>query len=312
MRPTAVEIEGLSFDYGESRALDEVSFRVESGELFGLLGPNGGGKTTLFRVLSTLFPYSTGKVRVFGLDPARERAGVRALIGVVFQNPSLDGKLTVRENLEHHGHLYGLSGPELADRIETALATLAIGDRHAQAVETLSGGLKRRVELAKAMLSRPRLMIMDEPSAGLDPGGRRELWQYIEALRSDTGATVLLTTHLMEEAGLCDKLAIMDGGRIVSMGSPDALRSEIGGDIVLVRGSEPDSLATAIRDRFGLEAARHDGGLRLEHDKGHELVEGLRAAFSERIESITVSKPTLEDVFLHATGHRFWSGEEGR
>ena len=310
MTGNAVEVEGLSFAYGDKAALEEVSFSVAHGLIFGLLGPNGGGKTTLFRILSTLFPYSSGKVSVLGKDPVRERAGLRALIGVVFQNPSLDAKLTVRENLAHHGHLYGLSGAELSDRIDAALAAFAIDDRHGQSVETLSGGLKRRVELAKATLARPRLMIMDEPSVGLDPGARRDLWQYIEALRRDTGATVLLTTHLMDEAGRCDRLAIMDGGRIVASGSPENLRSGIGADIVLIRSPEPGTLADEIRERFGLEPARHDGALRLERDDGHELVERLMGAFPDRIEAITVSKPTLADVFLRATGHRFWSEEE--
>ncbi len=309
MSGAAVEIEGLSFSYGERAALDNVSFEVASGAVFGLLGPNGGGKTTLFHILSTLFPYQTGKVRVLGHDPLSERAAVRASIGVVFQNPSLDGKLTVRENLEHHGHLYGVRGQGLRERIEAALATVAIDDRGQDTVETLSGGLKRRVELAKAMVSRPKLLIMDEPSTGLDPGARRDLRNYIETLRSSTGATVLLTTHLMDEAERCDRLVILDRGRVVAEGSPDELRSNIGGEVVLIRSGDPDALATGIRSRFGLEPVRHDGALRLEQTDGHELVERLIEAFPDAIDATTVSKPALEDVFLRATGHRFWSEE---
>jgi len=307
--PAAVEVAGLEYRYGERIALAGISFRVEPGEIFGLLGPNGGGKTTLFRILSTLLPYRTGEVEVFGRELAMNRGDIRELIGVVFQHPSLDPKLTVSENLRHHGHLYGVSGPELARRMQAALARLGLAERARDYVESLSGGLQRRVELAKGLLTNPKLLILDEPSTGLDPGGRRDLWQYLRRLRDDEGATILVTTHLMDEAESCDRLVILDRGRIVSEGTPESLKRKIGGDVITIRTAEPDKLADAIFERFHEKPALVDGSLRLEKAEGHVFVRRLVEAFPDLIEGISLDKPTLEDVFVHETGHRFWSEE---
>jgi len=226
----SVDVEGLTHRYGERTALDGVSFSVRSGEVFGLVGPNGGGKTTLFKILSTALAPSSGSARVAGVD-VRDGA-VRRRIGVVFQSPSLDGKLTVGENLLHHGHLYGLSGSGLKERIGEELTRFGLKDRMGDRVEKLSGGLQRRVELAKSLLHRPEVLLLDEPSTGLDPGARRDLW---DALRGLKGVTVLLTTHLLEEAERCDRMAILHKGKIVALGEPLTLRGEIGGDVVTVR-----------------------------------------------------------------------------
>jgi ABC-2 type transport system ATP-binding protein len=297
----SVEVDGLSHRYGERTALDGVSFRVPSGEVFGLVGPNGGGKTTLFKILSTALTPSSGAARVAGLD-VRDGA-VRRKIGVVFQSPSLDGKLRISENLLHHGHLYGLSGADLRARIDQELSRFGLADRKGERVEKLSGGLQRRVELAKALLHRPEVLLLDEPSTGLDPGARRDLW---DALRSLKGVTVLLTTHLLEEAERCDRLAILHKGRIAALGEPMALRAQIGGDIVSMRSRDPGRLASSIREKLGEEPQVIDGTVRLSKERGHEVVVRLVESFPGLIESVTVAKPSLEDVFLART-RELWS-----
>jgi ABC-2 type transport system ATP-binding protein len=302
----AVVVESLVHRYGEREALRGVSFDVRNGEIFGLLGPNGGGKTTLFSILATLMLPTAGTVRVFGLDARNDPAGVRRHIGVVFQSPALDDRLTVRENLRHHGHLYGLHGGTLRDAIGRALDAVSVTDRARDLVASLSGGLKRRVEVAKALLSDPKLLLLDEPSTGLDPGARRELWQSLERLRSRTGATVAMTTHLMDEAARCDRVAILNAGSLVALGSPAALTSTIGGDVLWVTSSDDaGSLAREIADRFGVHTELVDGRIRLELPHGHEFVTDVIEAFPGRIDAVTFSRPTLEDVFVHHTGQRF-------
>lgn len=307
--PPAVEVEDLRHLYGSRQALAGVSFRVSRGEIFGFLGPNGGGKTTLFKILSTLMPATGGTVRVLGRDLAREARAVRMRLGVVFQRPSLDPKLTVAENLRHHGHLYGLRGGALRRQAQAMLARLGLADRAADLVETLSGGLQRRTELAKGLLHRPDLLLLDEPSTGLDPGARRDFMAYLHQLRAEDGVTVLLTTHFIEEAERCDRVGILQRGRLVATGTPEELKGRIGGDVVVVRATDPEGLRKKIRDRFGAEAALVEGTLRLERPRGHEFARELVEAFSGEIQGVTFGKPTLEDVFIHLTGHRFWGDE---
>jgi ABC-2 type transport system ATP-binding protein len=307
--PPAVEVEDLRHLYGSRQALAGVSFRVSRGEIFGFLGPNGGGKTTLFKILSTLMPATGGTVRVLGRDLAREARAVRMRLGVVFQRPSLDPKLTVAENLRHHGHLYGLSGGALRNQAQGMLARLGLADRAADLVETLSGGLQRRTELAKGLLHRPDLLLLDEPSTGLDPGARRDFMAYLHKLRAEDGVTVLLTTHFIEEAERCDRVGIPQQGRLVATGTPEELKRRIGGDVVVVRAKDPEGLRRKIRDRFGAEPALVEGTLRLERPRGHEFARELVEAFSGEVQGVTFGKPTLEDVFIHLTGHRFWGDE---
>ena len=302
----AVEVSRVRHAYGGRIALDDVSFQVEPGEIFALLGPNGGGKTTLFRILSTVMPPDAGSVRVFDADVRTEAAQVRRNIGVVFQNPSLDGKLTARENLLHQGRLYGMRGAALRSRIDEMLAQMAIAGRAADRVETLSGGLQRRVELAKGLLHGPRLLILDEPSAGLDPGARLDLRRYLTRLRDERRVTVLWTTHLIDEAEDADRVLILDRGRVVATGSPNALRDEIGGDVIALATADAPGLGGQIRERFGIEPMILDGSVRIEKEDGQRFVAALIEAFPGRIDSVTLAKPTLEDVFIDRTGHRLW------
>jgi ABC-2 type transport system ATP-binding protein len=303
----ALVVDGLRHQYGERTALDGVSFAVGRGELFGLLGPNGSGKTTLFKLLSTLVRPSGGAARIGGHDLAAEPDAVRRLLGVVFQRPSVDGKLTVRENLIHHGHLYGLRGADLTARVAEMSERLAIADRMRDRVDTLSGGLQRRVELAKGLLHGPRLLLLDEPSTGLDPAARREFMRTLLELRTRDGVTVVLTTHYLEEAERCDRVGIMHSGRLLTVGEPDALKARVGGDVVVVQAVDAAALQPRVRERFGVEMALVDGALRAERPRGHEFLAALVEAFPGEVRSVTFGKPTLEDVFIQLTGERFWA-----
>ena len=297
--------ENLSHRYGSRLALSNVNFEVKAGEIFGLLGPNGGGKSTLFRILSTMMVPTGGRAEVAGHDVARDPAAVRRSIGVVFQTQSLDKALTVAENLRAQGHLYGISGQKLRDRIEQVIERLGLADRRNDIVETLSGGLKRRVEIAKGLLHRPVVLLMDEASTGLDPGARRELWQYVEELRSREGVTILLTTHILDEADRCDRLALLHQGRVVAEGTPAHLRSGIGGDVVVLEaaeGADAADLASRIETRFGLKPSLVDGVLRVEIANGHRFITEVVEAFPGAIDSVGLHKPTLEDVFVRETG----------
>lgn len=305
----AISITGLRHHYGDREALRGIDFQVGEAEIFGLLGPNGGGKTTLFRILSTLLPLQEGQALVCGCDVAVRPDDVRRQIGVTFQTPSLDPKLTVGENLKYQGALYGLSGRGLRGRVDELLARLGIADRRRDIADTLSGGLKRRVEIAKSLLHAPRVLLLDEPSTGLDPGARHDLWRYLTQLREQAGVTVLVTTHILEEAEHCDRLGILDRGSLVALGSPDQLRAEIGGDCITLKSDHLDGLPDQIRERFGCEVQQVGDGLRIERENGHEFVRDLVAAFPEQIKTISLGKPTLEDVFIQRTGHRFWDEE---
>ena len=298
-------VESLTHRYGDRIALENVSFEVPAGEIFGLLGPNGGGKTTLFRVLSTLVVPREGNVRLFGVDIVSHQSEIRRRIGVVFQSPSLDRKLTVLENLRHQGHLYNLRGHELQSRIDELLSRFGMADRKPDLVETLSGGQRRRVELAKGLLHKPQMLLLDEPSTGLDPRVRRELTEYLGQLRDEFGMTILLTTHLMEEADHCDRLAILDRGRLVALSTPRQLKEKIGGDVISVETTQPQSLADQIAERFKVKASVLDGSVRVERANGHKFITDLVEAFPGQIDAISVHKPSLEDVFIRLTGHRF-------
>jgi ABC-2 type transport system ATP-binding protein len=301
----AAEIAEVSHRYGSRVALDSLSLNVPAGQLFGLLGPNGGGKSTLFRLLCTLFPPQSGRISVLGLESTGNATSIRRQIGVTFQSPSLDRKLTVVENLRHQGRLYGLSGAALQSRIDFVLQRLGIEDRRHELAERLSGGLQRRVEIAKSLLHEPRLLLLDEPSTGLDPGARLDLIAYLRSLVVDSGVSVLLTTHLMEEAEKCDRLAVLDRGRLVAEGTPAGLRSELGGDCVTLQCRDAALLAGELRARLGLASRQFGDELRIEATNGLELLTRLLQEFGSRIDSISLARPTLEDVFVAKTGHRF-------
>lgn len=309
-----ISLNALTHNYGTRLALDHLTFDVRPAEIFGLLGPNGSGKTTLFRILSTLMMPTGGNASLQGFDAAREPNKVRQQIGIVFQARSLDIKLTVQENLKHQGHLYGLKGVYLKQRIHEVLSRVGLLDRAKEAVETLSGGMQRRVELAKGLIHSPSILLLDEPSTGLDPGARRDVWQYLRMLRDEEGVTVLVTTHLMEEAEHCDRLAILNEGKLVALGSPFELKSQIGGDVVLFETASETAaaaLAEKIANRFIVSPAVLGNTVRLEHGQGHKFVTEVVEAFPGLVEGISVAKPSLEDVFIQRTGHRFWT-EKGK
>lgn len=303
--PSALQVDGLSFSYGERKALDDVRFEVARGEIFGLLGPNGGGKTTLFRILSTLLPPASGTARVFGKDVVAEPLEVRKSIGVVFQNQSLDRRLSVEENLTYQGMLYGITGADLKRRIVFAADSTGIGDRLKDKVEKLSGGLRQRAELAKSLLHQPQLLLLDEPSTGVDPGVRLDFWRYLERMRAEHGTTVLLTTHLLEEADKCDRLAILDRGRLIAAGTPAELKSRIGGDIVSLGSADLDGVAAGVEQHLGIKPQILQGQVRFEHPQGPEIVAQLMRRLPATVDSVSVSRPTLEDVFIRLTGHSF-------
>lgn len=306
-QPAAISLHDVVHKYEDRMALNGVSFDVHSAELFGLLGPNGSGKTTLFRILSTLMVPVAGQATIMGFDVARDPGRLRHQIGVVFQEQSIDVKLTAMENLKHQGHLYGLRGRALRARIEEMLERVGLADRAREKAETFSGGMQRRLELAKGLLHHPSVLLLDEPTTGLDPGARRDLWQYLATLRDKERVTVLITTHLMEEAERCDRLAILNEGKVVALGTPDELKHEIGGDVILFDSKDPESLARRIRNQFALDAQVLQQQVRVERENGHRFVTDVVEAFPGEIEAVSVSKPTLEDVFIHRTGHRFWT-----
>ena len=305
--PAIISVRDLVHRYQDRAALKGVSFDVQPAELFGLLGPNGSGKTTLFRILSTLMVPTSGTATIAGLDAVREPGALRRHIGVVFQAQSVDPKLTAYENLWHQGHLYGLRGADLKQRINEILTRVGLLDRAPDLVETFSGGMQRRIELAKGLLHHPEVLLLDEPTTGLDPGARRDLWQYLQILRDQERVSVIVTTHLMEEAERCDRLAILNEGNLMALGTPEALTREIGGDVILLEARDPQSLADRIRKKFPVDATVMDNHVRLEIENGHRFVPDVVEAFPGEIQSLSVSKPTLEDVFIHRTGHRFWN-----
>jgi ABC-2 type transport system ATP-binding protein len=305
---SVISVQNLVHRYESRTALNGVSFDVRPAELFGLLGPNGSGKTTLFRILSTLMIPTGGRALVMGYDAAQDPASLRRQIGVVFQAQSVDPKLTAYENLWHQGHLYGLRGSALKTRVHEILTRVGLADRAKERVETFSGGMQRRIELAKGLLHHPAVLLLDEPTTGLDPGARRDLWQYLQILRDEEHVSVLVTTHLMEEAERCDRLAIMNEGNLVALGTPAELKSEIGGDVILLDAArDAGVLAEHIREQFHVTTTVLGNQVRIEQEAGHRFVPDVVEAFPGEIQAISVSKPALEDVFIHRTGHKFWS-----
>jgi ABC-2 type transport system ATP-binding protein len=300
----AIELESVHYSYSGRPALGGVSFSIEEGKISALLGPNGGGKTTIFRILSTLLRPQSGSARVDGLDCARTPYLVRRRIGVVFQNRSLDLELSVEENLLHQGRLYGMRGKMLSDRAAYVAGKLGVTDRLRDRVRILSGGLQRRVDLAKALLHQPKILLLDEPTNGLDPKAGHDFWRHLRDLNRDEGMTILLTTHSMEEADRCDFLVILSEGKVVAEGSPAELKMRVGPDVVIVRGGSVEELGRRIAETFHLRPMVLDDLIRIEHENGHALVSELMERFPKEIESVTVGRASLEDVFIRQTGRR--------
>jgi len=298
----AVSVRGVRYRYKDRVALDDLTFSVAPAGITAVLGPNGSGKSTLFRLLSTLSMIQEGSATIGNLDVATQRDGVRRLIGVVFQAPSLDKKLSVRENLLQHTAMYGIPPAEARERIVTLAARFGVADRLNERVESLSGGLQRRAELAKALLHRPRILLLDEPSTGLDPGARADLRATLEELRDRDGVTVLLTTHLIEEADFADRVLILHEGRLMAEGDPQELRGSVGGDVITLHARHPETAATAIKNALGLETKPFSDGVRLQSTETAATVSRLLPLLGGDFYEITVGRPTLEDVFFAKTG----------
>jgi ABC-2 type transport system ATP-binding protein len=299
----AVEAQGLGRRFGSRVALAGVSFRVAPGECLALLGPNGSGKSTLLRVLATLIRPSEGTAAVGGHDVAAHPDAVRRQLGCAFQTPSLDGKLTVRENLRFQGWLYGLYGAALAARMDELLGGFGLRERAGERAETLSGGLKRRVELAKTLLHRPGVLLLDEPSTGLDPAARIEFWDLLETWQRTHTLTVIVATHLLDEAERCGRVALLDQGRLLALESPQALTARLGGPAVTVECDAPERLAQRIRERLGLAATAAEGRVRLPAGAGLEAAARVLDAFPGEARAVRLGRPSLEDAFIALTGH---------
>jgi ABC-2 type transport system ATP-binding protein len=313
----AITVETLTKKFKDVTAVDAISFSVPEGELFGLLGPNGAGKTTTINVLSTLLRPTSGRAEVAGHDVAKSRDRVRKSIGVVFQEPALDGKLTGRENLEFHAMMYGMPKEERRRRIEEVLALVELSDRAATLAEKYSGGMKRRLEIARGLIHRPKVLFLDEPTLGLDAQTRRHIWDYIKKLNREHRVTIVLTTHYMEEADiLCDRIAIMDHGRFVALDAPSRLKDILGGDVVSleIEGPADDFLAEVRKLDWIATAGLHDGILTMTMERGERRIPELITLAQGRgllVRSVNLRKPSLEDVFLHFTGSTIREREAG-
>ena len=301
-----LKVENLSHFYGKNQALNDVCFEFSHPQIFGFLGPNGSGKSTLFNILATILTPSQGQVSICGNDLLKSPDHIRNLIGVVFQAPSLDKKLSIYENLKYQGQLYGLFGPKLNQKIELLLNTIGLETRQKDLVEKLSGGLKRRVEIAKALLHDPKILILDEPSTGLDPAARINMWKYLKMLNLK-GVAILVTTHLMDEADKCDMLFILDKGQLVSQDTPEALKKEMKGEIISIKSKKTYELQTFLREDMKLDSKIINNNLKITVLESVGVLSEVMKKFGNDIDEVTLAKPTLEDVFMKKTGHQFWN-----
>ena len=308
-RPAAVEVVGLEKRYGEVEAVRGVDFRVEPGETFGFLGPNGAGKSTTINILCTLARPTAGSARVAGHDVRTERDEVRRSIGLVFQDPTLDIDLTAEQNLRFHGELYGVPKALLDRRIDDLLGLVGLSERRGSVVETFSGGMKRRLEIARGLLHSPRVLFLDEPTIGLDPQSRASVWEYVRTLKESEDITVFLTTHYMDEAENCDRIAIMSQGRIVALDTPDALKAAVGKDRVQITTADDEAAIASLRSTFGIEAGMHSGEVTFAVADGERFVPRLFAELGVPIRSVSVASPSLDDVFLSHTGRTISDAE---
>lgn len=298
-------VDNLTHAYGDRPVLQGLSFDVERGAAFGILGPNGCGKSTLFRILATLLPPSGGTAVIDGAPQSGRSSAVRRKLGVIFQSSTLDGRLSVEENLIAHGHLYGISGAPLRTRVAALLEDFELAARRADRVSLLSGGLRRRVEIARALLHEPPVLLMDEASSGLDPAARRAMWAQLHRLRQERNLTILFTTHLMDEAENATRLLLMSEGRALAEDTPAALKARVGGDVVVFEpapGLTAEDLAQTLRERFALQARALDGEARVETANGHRFLAEAMESLPGRIHAAALHRPTLEDVFVHLAG----------
>jgi len=298
-----IEVQDLSRQFGELEAVKGVSFEVAEGEVFGFLGPNGAGKTTTINMLCTLLRPSGGKATVDGFDVVSQRSDVRGSIGLVFQQTTLDEALTAEQNLRFHAYAYGVPGDVRERRLRELLTMVELWDRRSARVRTFSGGMKRRLEIARGLLHHPRVLFLDEPTLGLDPQTRRRIWDYLGELRGRENLTIFLTTHYMDEAEHCNRIAVIDHGEIVALDTPGSLKTAVGGDLITITTTDGQAAATEIRERYRLEAAVADGTVSFQVPAGEAFLPDFVRGFGQPLEAIGLRRPTLEDVFLHLTGH---------
>ena len=306
-----IQASGLVKRYGDLEAVRGIDLEVHPGEIFGFLGPNGAGKSTTISILCTLLSPTAGIARVAGIDVVQDPARVRQRIGLVFQDPSLDDQLTGRENLEFHAWIYSVPAAVRRQRIDEMLALLQLSDRAGSQVRTYSGGMKRRLEIARGMLHQPQILFLDEPTLGLDPQTRQSIWTHLNELRAGKGITIFMTTHYMDEAEYCDRIAIIDRGKIVALGTPDELKAMVGGDVVTITSSRPDEAAAEISQVLGVDAIRDNGSLRMEVADAKVFVPRLVRELAAPVDTVTLRRPSLDDVFLKLTGHAIRDEEAG-
>jgi ABC-2 type transport system ATP-binding protein len=306
----AIEVADLKKSYGEIEAVRGVSFKVAAGEVFGFLGPNGAGKTTTINMLCTLAKPTAGRASVAGHDVLAERDDVRRNIGLVFQDPTLDGYLTAEQNLRLHAELYGVDSSLVPARIRQVLEMVGLWERRAAPVMTFSGGMRRRLEIARGFLHSPRVLFLDEPTIGLDPQTRSSIWRYIAELQQAEEITIFMTTHYMDEAEFCDRIAIMDSGEIVALDTPEALKARVGADRVRIQTDDDEAAIAALAERFGLEGRIVEGAVTFFVPSGEEFVPRVFAELGVGIRSVSVSRPTLDDVFMSYTGSTIRDAEE--
>ena len=302
MAQTVIEAKGLVKKFGDLTAVAGIDLEVHAGEIFGFLGPNGAGKSTTISMLCTLLTPTAGVARVAGIDVARDAAAVRQRIGLVFQDPSLDDQLTARENLEFHAFIYSVPAPDRKRRIDEMLDLLQLSDRASSPVKTFSGGMKRRLEIARGMLHQPQVLFLDEPTIGLDPQTRKSIWTHLNELRTSKGVTIFMTTHYMDEAEYCDRIAIIDRGHIVALGTPDELKAMVGGDVVTITTADPEAAALEITKLLGVTPSRDNGTLRMEIADGKTFVPRLVRELTAPVDTVSLRRPSLDDVFLKLTG----------
>jgi ABC-2 type transport system ATP-binding protein len=309
-REPAIAVRGLIKRFGELEAVKGVEFEVETGEVFGFLGPNGAGKTTTINMLCTLAMPTAGSAEVAGHDVVAERDDVRRNIGLVFQDPTLDGYLTAAQNLKLHADLYGIQPDLVRPRMEQVLTMVGLWERKDSTVSTFSGGMRRRLEIARGLMHSPRVLFLDEPTIGLDPQTRRSIWTYIRELKEREEITIFMTTHYMDEAEWCDRIAIMDRGEIVALDAPETLKAGVGTDRISIHTDDNDAAIAAIADRFGIEARVSEGAVTFGVSGGEEFVPRLFAELGIPIKGVSVSRPTLDDVFMSYTGTTIRDAEE--
>jgi ABC-2 type transport system ATP-binding protein len=306
----AISVSGLTKRFGDFEAVKGVSFEVGAAEVFGFLGPNGAGKSTTINMLCTLIKPTSGEGRVAGHDIVKERDDVRRNIGLVFQDPTLDGYLTAAQNLKLHAELYGVPSELVAPRMEQVLRMVGLWDRKNGPVRTFSGGMRRRLEIARGLMHSPRVLFLDEPTIGLDPQTRRSIWSYIRELQEHEEITIFMTTHYMDEAEWCDRIAIMDQGEIVALDSPETLKAGVGTDRVTIQTDDNDAAMLALRERFGVEPQILEGAVSFGVAEGEQFVPRLFAELDLPIRGVSVSRPTLDDVFMSYTGSTIRDAEE--